>query len=1088
VVQVWGQNSFFATGTRAPSVGNPWPVARPLSLCMETVRMVACSARHTLLLTTLGLVYACGDNTEGALGSGDTDSRHHLQVLSQWYCAPAAAVDATTDDGHHNAVEPKLAENPPVIVKIAAAAGIIGSHSLALDENGNLYSWGVAQATGHGVMKPVLSPRQIDTFPVPQSAAKGDPLERVQAEAEARTFYYTRGVRAVADVACGSGFTACVLQDTGEVCCWGIWQHGRLGRPVPIIQTTTGKRRLFRSSAGGGDGKKTYARYQLRPLLVPGISNAASVACGDAHTLCRTREGYLLAWGQNSCGQLGTGVSRSGFLRDNHRPTYVAPFCPPLERKNRDPGDADPTASSMSQHSGRKVTVVACGTFHSAVVEEGGAVWTWGARGHPCLGHDDAPLIGPWAKKIQVIFAAATNTTKLMIPYELVPWVSTWSVPRCLDSLANRRRDAPLGVVLKSTRIVQVSCGDMHSAFLSATGRIFFCGDGPVVPPIVTSPHEQQQGEEEEEEGEPGLESDGDSATNGTTGGVKKERAPAKAKKGPGGGGAGLGDGDGSPPVKVKEEPPKGSKGGAEGKGGDGEEGEEEEEPPLPENLSMIHIPRCPSSSWLPRLASRRTLLIASGGTHMFALQDDDMVASSISKRILLSLQSETEQVQFAEDIGARVVDVPGSADVGIELDDDEGDCTDMSVGGGDSSAARSDRSLFEQRGCADCMLISSGKILLAHRAVLAARSPVLRDKLVEEAPGGDDYNQPTQILLPELLHGTARVLLQYLYTDNLPKRIVGNPSMLRNLARAATQLKIPRLQIMCHQLLRLHTSSGGRGDESDEGATSRTAGIGVEVVPATLARDFGGLVGDPQYADIRFITQGRTLFAHRAVLEARSVYFRSMFRSGMMESFVVNGKPTDIVVPDRFVCLLRMMIFIYTDILPEGSDEALLEDLVTADRYQIMDMRCLCENMLVPTKDNWRELLQVAESIHSSRLKSETVGFLRNHLGEAYLSGSTEDIEQFPGVMEDILRMRQVAFPTPPSKLLIEKITTNVKMEEENNKVDFPWVGLVIIAVIGFVFTFVVKVTSLGPLIPWLNGGMFIAVLFYAYKRVLSM
>ena len=84
------------------------------------------------------------------------------------------------------------------------------------------------------------------------------------------------------------------------MCCWGIWQHGRLGRPVPIIQTSTGRRRLFRGSAGGGDGKKTYARYQLRPLLVPGITNAVSVACGDAHTLCKTKEGYLLSWGQNS--------------------------------------------------------------------------------------------------------------------------------------------------------------------------------------------------------------------------------------------------------------------------------------------------------------------------------------------------------------------------------------------------------------------------------------------------------------------------------------------------------------------------------------------------------------------------------------------------------------------------------------------------------------------------------------------------------------------------------------------------------------------------------------------------------------------
>lgn len=64
-------------------------------------------------------------------------------------------------------------------------------------------------------MKPVLSPRQIDTFPIPQSTDKGDPVERVEAEASARNFYYIRGLRPVVDVSCGSGFTACILKDTG---------------------------------------------------------------------------------------------------------------------------------------------------------------------------------------------------------------------------------------------------------------------------------------------------------------------------------------------------------------------------------------------------------------------------------------------------------------------------------------------------------------------------------------------------------------------------------------------------------------------------------------------------------------------------------------------------------------------------------------------------------------------------------------------------------------------------------------------------------------------------------------------------------
>ena len=125
-------------------------MARPLSLCLEIVKMVACSARHTLVLTTLGLVYSCGENTEGALGSGDVISRHQLEVISQWFVVPPVSVSNESLHPSEIHQEPKLAESPPIIVKIAAAAGIIGSHSVALDENGNLYSWGFAQATGIG--------------------------------------------------------------------------------------------------------------------------------------------------------------------------------------------------------------------------------------------------------------------------------------------------------------------------------------------------------------------------------------------------------------------------------------------------------------------------------------------------------------------------------------------------------------------------------------------------------------------------------------------------------------------------------------------------------------------------------------------------------------------------------------------------------------------------------------------------------------------------------------------------------------------------------------------------------------------------
>ena len=149
---VWGSNNFSCIGPKESIITEPTPMPRPLSLCLERVKMVACSARHTLVLTTLGLVYACGDNTEGALGSGDVNSRSKLQLLAKWFhAAVLSETDPSLSGDSFNSKPIILSEAPPVIVQISAGAGIIGSHSMAICDKGNLYGWGVGQATGHGI-------------------------------------------------------------------------------------------------------------------------------------------------------------------------------------------------------------------------------------------------------------------------------------------------------------------------------------------------------------------------------------------------------------------------------------------------------------------------------------------------------------------------------------------------------------------------------------------------------------------------------------------------------------------------------------------------------------------------------------------------------------------------------------------------------------------------------------------------------------------------------------------------------------------------------------------------------------------------
>lgn len=130
-----------------------------------------------------------------------------------------------------------------------------------------------------------------------------------------------------------------------------------------------------------------------------------------------------------------------------------------------------------------------------------------------------------------------------------------------------------------------------------------------------------------------------------------------------------------------------------------------------------------------------------------------------------------------------------------------------------------------------------------------------------------------------------------------MPAWCIGSTSLLTALARTGKTLRMPRLQILCDRFLRLLRAS----DSGDASAITD-----LELPPPTLARDLSALVGDPEFADVRFIAEGRAIVAHRFILEARCAYFRGMFRSGMAEAGDMHraGEMVDVVVPGTSVCL----------------------------------------------------------------------------------------------------------------------------------------------------------------------------------------
>jgi len=179
----------------------------------------------------------------------------------------------------------------------------------------------------------------------------------------------------------------------------------------------------------------------------------------------------------------------------------------------------------------------------------------------------------------------------------------------------------------------------------------------------------------------------------------------------------------------------------------------------------------------------------------------------------------------------------------------------------------------------------------------------------------------------------------------------------MRSLVIAADNLRIARLRIICKRLLEVRDTVLSRGNqqraaedlfEGDPGAGSgdpdgiaiRTSRLmtTLEFPRPSLARDLSALLGDELFSDVRFIsTESRRLHAHRCILESHCEYLRAMFRfrrDAKQPEFSAGAAAVDVMVPDTFVGLTRLLLFLYSDNLPDGSDDTVIQDLLAADRY----------------------------------------------------------------------------------------------------------------------------------------------------------
>ena len=302
----------------------------------DPIIAVAAGGQHTLALRYDGRVLTWGSNLAGQLGLGTVVELEN---------------------------EPQLVPNATGALagKTVTAIAAGGFHSLAMCTDGTVAAWGYNGdgQLGDGSTYDRFHPTTVNRTQG-QSALFG---RRVIAIAAGRTaslalcsdgslVYWGRGQqiptlvsdspgvpvlagRTVKSIAVGTEHYLALCTD-GSVVAWGRNDHGQLGNG-----TTTHSSPVLVSTAAGESA--LYGK------------TVKSISAGGTHSLALCTDGTLVAWGENTFGQVGDASTTNRL-----QPVEV---------------DRNPATSSLA---GREVVAIAGGKTHSVALCTDGSIVTWG--------------------------------------------------------------------------------------------------------------------------------------------------------------------------------------------------------------------------------------------------------------------------------------------------------------------------------------------------------------------------------------------------------------------------------------------------------------------------------------------------------------------------------------------------------------------------------------------------------------------------------------------------------------------------------------------------------------------------------------
>ena len=450
-VWAWGSNA-------AGQLGDGTTTQRLLPvqvLGIANVVAISAGGGHAVALTGNGEVWAWGYNCWGEIGDGTTTTRlvpcrvpglsgvtsiaageSHTAALRNdgtvwtWgYNGWGELGDGTTRDKH----SPMRVAGLANIVAIAAS----GSDNAALTADGHVWAWGDGSEgqTGDGTdPSRTLSPIQV------------------------------AGIDNAMTVAIGEEYMVALRSDH-TVWAWGANCDGQLGGAASTYCTPTpvqiqGLNSIASISAGSysayalksdgtvlawGDNSKGQlcdgtATHRLLPFHIPNLSAVTAISAGLDHVMVQKSDSTIWAWGGGNCGQIGDGTSH-----DRPHPVQITAL--------------------------PNVKAVAAGWIYSVAVKSDGTAWAWGDDQYGqlgdqrYLGQSRTPVQVPEVSGLTAVSAGAYHATAVKSDGTVWEWGA-------LDPYSPALPAQVAGL----TGVKSVAAGYSHSVAVKSDGTVWSWG------------------------------------------------------------------------------------------------------------------------------------------------------------------------------------------------------------------------------------------------------------------------------------------------------------------------------------------------------------------------------------------------------------------------------------------------------------------------------------------------------------------------------------------------------------------------------------------------------------------------------------